>query len=63
MDKSHLDEVLPVGGSSRVPRIQRILSEFFSGKALITSGVHPEEAAACGAALEAGKVHSLLVNG
>ena len=47
-----VDEVILVGGSSRIPRLQQILSEFFNGKKLCNS-VHPDEVVAMGAAIQA----------
>ena len=49
--KEAVDEIVLVGGSTRVPRVQAILSEFFGGKALNKS-VHPDEAVAYGAAVQ-----------
>ena len=49
--KDKVDEIVLVGGSTRVPRVQQILSEFFNGKALCKS-VHPDEAVAYGAAVQ-----------
>jgi L1 cell adhesion molecule like protein len=49
--KEAVDEIVLVGGSTRVPRVQQILSEFFGGKALNKS-VHPDEAVAYGAAVQ-----------
>ena len=34
LDKSRIDEIVMVGGSTRVPKIQRLLSDFFNGKEL-----------------------------
>ena len=52
MDKSQIDEIVLVGGSSRIPMVQQLLSNFFSGKALNKS-VNPDEAVAYGAAVQA----------
>jgi heat shock 70kDa protein 1/6/8 len=49
--KEDVHEVVLVGGSTRVPRVQAILSEFFGGKALCRS-VNPDEAVAFGAAVQ-----------
>mmetsp|Transcript_34779 Transcript_34779/g.48215 ORF Transcript_34779/g.48215 Transcript_34779/m.48215 type:complete len:739 (+) Transcript_34779:98-2314(+) len=49
--KDVVDEIILVGGSTRVPRVQAILQEFFGGKALCKS-VHPDEAVALGAAVQ-----------
>jgi heat shock protein 1/8 len=50
--KSQIDEIVLVGGSTRIPKIQKILSEFFNGKELCKS-VNPDEAVAYGAAVQA----------
>ena len=52
MDKSQIDDIVLVGGSSRIPKVQTLLSNFFSGKALNKS-VNPDEAVAYGAAVQA----------
>eukprot|EP00994_Dinema_validum_P000048 NODE_100_length_2545_cov_148.215946_g67_i0.p1 GENE.NODE_100_length_2545_cov_148.215946_g67_i0~~NODE_100_length_2545_cov_148.215946_g67_i0.p1 ORF type:complete len:733 (+),score=271.53 NODE_100_length_2545_cov_148.215946_g67_i0:75-2273(+) len=49
--KESVDEVVLVGGSTRVPRVQALLQEFFSGKQLCKS-VNPDEAVAYGAAVQ-----------
>ena len=43
IDKSKVDEIVLVGGSSRIPRIQKLLSDFFNGKSLSRS-INPDEA-------------------
>jgi L1 cell adhesion molecule like protein len=53
MDKSKVDEIVLVGGSTRIPRIQKLLSDFFDGKKLEKS-INPDEAVAYGAAVQAG---------
>jgi L1 cell adhesion molecule like protein len=50
--KSEIDEVVLVGGTTRVPKIQSMLSDFFNGKELCKS-VNPDEAVAYGAAVQA----------
>ena len=52
MDKSQVNEIVLVGGSSRIPRIQKLLSDFFNGKELSKS-INPDEAVAYGAAVQA----------
>ena len=52
MDASQIDEVVMVGGSTRVPRVQEIVKELF-GKDT-HKGVNPDEVVAVGAALQAG---------
>jgi len=52
LDKSKIDEVVLVGGSTRIPKVQQLLSEFFNGKDLNKS-INPDEAVAYGAAVQA----------
>ena len=52
MDKGQIHEVVLVGGSTRIPRIQKMLQEFMGGKDLNKS-IHPDEAVAYGAAVQA----------
>lgn len=52
MDKSKVDELVLVGGSTRIPKIQQMLSDFFNGKELNKS-INPDEAVAYGAAVQA----------
>lgn len=52
LDKSQIDEIVLVGGSTRIPKVQAMLSEFFNGKKLNHS-VNPDEAVAYGAAVQA----------
>lgn len=52
MSKANIHEVVLVGGSTRIPKIQSMLSEFFNGKELCKS-VNPDEVVAQGAALQA----------
>ncbi|KAJ4845633.1 hypothetical protein Tsubulata_044699 [Turnera subulata] len=54
MDKSSVNDVVVVGGSTRIPMVQKLLRDFFDGKALCTSeNFRPDEAVAYGAALHA----------
>merc|ERR1712216_804969 len=52
MDKSQVHEVVLVGGSTRIPKVQQLLSDFFNGKELCKS-INPDEAVAYGAAVQA----------
>ena len=52
MSKSDIDDIVLVGGSTRIPKVQQILREYFNGKELCTS-IHPDEAVAHGAAIQA----------
>ena len=45
LSKSDIDEVVLVGGSTRIPKVQELLSNFFGGKELNKS-VNPDEAVA-----------------
>ncbi|EUC37477.1 hypothetical protein COCVIDRAFT_94407 [Bipolaris victoriae FI3] len=51
--KDKVDEIVLVGGSTRIPKIQKLLSDFFNGKKLEKS-INPDEAVAYGAAVQAG---------
>ena len=52
LSKSQIDEVVLVGGSTRIPKIQQLLSDFFGGKDLCKS-INPDECVAYGAAVQA----------
>lgn len=52
LEKSQISEVVLVGGSTRIPKIQRILEDYFNGKELNKS-INPDEAVAYGAAIQA----------
>ncbi len=52
MSKSDVHEIVLVGGSTRIPKIQNMLSEFFNGKKLCQN-INPDEAVAYGAAVQA----------
>lgn len=52
ISKSQVDDIVLVGGSTRVPKIQELLSSFFNGKEL-NKGINPDEAVAYGAAVQA----------
>jgi heat shock protein 5 len=53
MSKSEVDEIVLVGGSTRIPKVQTLLKEFFDGKEP-SKGVNPDEAVAYGAAVQGG---------
>merc|ERR1711933_261097 len=61
MDKSSIHDIVLVGGSTRIPKIQKLLQDFFNGKELNKS-INPDEAVAYGAAVQAailnGETHS-----
>ncbi len=52
MSKSDIDDIILVGGSTRIPKIQEMLSTYFNGKELCRS-INPDEAVAYGAAVQA----------
>ena len=52
IDKSAVHEIVLVGGSTRIPKVQSLLSDFFNGKELCKS-INPDEAVAYGAAVQA----------
>ncbi|TKY64861.1 Heat shock cognate 70 kDa protein 2 [Spatholobus suberectus] len=52
MDKGSVHDVVLVGGSSRIPKVQNLLQDFFKGKDLCKS-INPDEAVAYGAAVQA----------
>ncbi|XP_030902406.2 endoplasmic reticulum chaperone BiP isoform X2 [Melopsittacus undulatus] len=53
LKKSDIDEIVLVGGSTRIPKIQQLVKEFFNGKEP-SRGINPDEAVAYGAAVQAG---------
>lgn len=53
MQKSEIDEIVLVGGSTRIPKVQRLIKDFFNGKEP-NMGINPDEAVAYGAAVQAG---------
>ncbi|KAL7469006.1 hypothetical protein ACHAXS_009242 [Conticribra weissflogii] len=52
MSTADVDEIVLVGGSTRIPRVQQLISEYFDGKEP-SRGVNPDEAVAYGAAVQA----------
>ena len=52
MSKDKIDEIVLVGGSTRIPKIQKLLQDYFNGKVLNKS-INPDEAVAYGAAVQA----------
>jgi len=51
--KSDIDEIVLVGGSTRIPKIQQLMKDFFNGQEP-NRGINPDEAVAYGAAVQAG---------
>ncbi|KAG2552918.1 hypothetical protein PVAP13_9KG490000 [Panicum virgatum] len=69
MDKNSVDDIVLIGGSTRIPKVRSMLRDFFDGKQLCQS-INPDEAVAHGAAIQAsilngetgdGKVGELLL--
>ena len=62
--KNEVDDIVLVGGSSRIPRVQSLLRSYFNGKELCQS-INPDEAVAYGAAVQGailGGVNSSKIN-
>lgn len=53
LQKKEIHEIVLVGGSTRIPKIQQLVKEFFNGKEP-SRGINPDEAVAYGAAVQAG---------
>jgi len=51
--KNQLDEIVLVGGSTRIPKVQQLIKDFFNGKEP-NKGINPDEAVAYGAAVQGG---------
>lgn len=52
MDKGQIQDVVLVGGSTRIPKVQKLLQDFFNGREL-NKNINPDEAVAYGAAVQA----------
>ncbi len=52
MSKSEIDDIVLVGGSTRIPKMQQLLQDYFGGKSLCNS-INPDEAVAYGATVQA----------
>lgn len=52
MKKDDIHEIVLVGGSTRIPKVQQLIKDFFNGKEP-NKGVNPDEAVAYGAAVQA----------
>ena len=59
IDKNGIHEIVLVGGSTRIPKIQKLLQDYFNGKELNKS-INPDEAVAYGAAVQ-GKPFSIII--
>jgi len=53
LKKSEVEEIVLVGGSTRIPKVQQLLQDYFNGKAP-NKGINPDEAVAYGAAVQGG---------
>ena len=53
MKKSDIDKIVLVGGSTRIPRVQQLLKDFFNGKEP-NRGINPDEAVSYGAEVQGG---------
>jgi len=53
LKKSEIDEIVLVGGSTRIPKVQQLIKDFFNGKEP-NRGINPDEAVAYGAAVQGG---------
>merc|ERR1712166_554726 len=53
LKKTLIDEIVLVGGSTRIPKVQQLIKDFFNGKEP-NRGINPDEAVAYGAAVQAG---------
>ncbi len=52
LDKGEIDEVIMVGGSTRIPKVQEVVKEYFNKK--LNNSVNPDEVVAAGAAIQGG---------
>jgi len=55
LKKNEIDEIVLVGGSTRIPKIRQLVKDFFNGKDPNT-GINPDEAVAYGAAVQGGVI-------
>ena len=51
LKKSEVDELVLVGGSTRIPKVKELLKDYFNGKTPNT-GINPDEAVAYGASVQ-----------
>ncbi len=61
LDKTDIDEIILVGGSTRIPKVRELLSKFFGGKELHDK-INPDEAVAHGAAVQAAVLARTIVD-
>jgi len=62
LKKTDIDEIVLVGGSTRIPKVQQLVKEFFDGKEP-SKGINPDEAVAYGAAVQGGVLSGEDVGG
>ncbi|KAL6938280.1 ATPase with role in protein import into the ER [Hanseniaspora opuntiae] len=53
LEKADIDDIVLVGGSTRIPKVQQLLETYFNGKK-VSKGINPDEAVAFGAAVQGG---------
>jgi len=53
MSKTQIDNIVLVGGSTRIPKVQELLKDFFDGRKELSKSIHPDEAVAYGASVQA----------
>jgi heat shock protein 5 len=53
LKKAEVDEIVLVGGSTRIPKVRSLITDFFNGKK-VNTGINPDEAVAYGAAVQGG---------
>ena len=58
LKETDINQIVMVGGSSRIPKIVEIVKEFFGGKQ-VNKSINPDEAVACGAAVQAAIVNNV----
>ena len=61
LSKADIHHVVMVGGSTRIPKVQQLVKDFFGGKEL-SLAINPDEAVAYGAALQAATMSQMMVN-
>lgn len=59
VEKANVDEIVLVGGSSRIPRVQKLLEDFFAKQ--LTHKVNPDEAVAVGATILAAQLQDKVL--
>ncbi|XP_021760875.1 heat shock cognate 70 kDa protein-like [Chenopodium quinoa] len=59
MEKHEVDDIVLVGGSTRIPKVEQLLQGFFDGKKL-NKGINPDEAVAYGAAIHAANLSGVI---